>query len=227
MPTATATVVPEAEPTSPPTATATSELLAMSTEDEPDAADSDAIFAAPGDAELSSLASGSWSASDDALRNEGSNAIAEPWLVLASAPEATFAVEAEIRVSGVLETVCDQSFGLTGGNPATGQVYGGGVLFPCGSDTARARLTDVTVWQDGYNADLVVAEETFDPGDDWRTYRFEVQGDRLRLIVDGERIVTGAPAAALDTAGAGEVGLWAQGVSLEVRSVAVYSLAAG
>lgn len=203
---------------------ATPSLLAIFTGDGASAANEDVIFAAPGDAEFSSLAAGSWTASADALQNEGSNAVAEQWLTLATVPESAFAVEAEIRVNGLLETVCDQSFGLTGGNPATGQAYGGGLLFPCNGDAARARLTDVSVWEDGYNADPVVAENAFDPGDDWRTYRFEVRGDRLRFLVDGVRIVSGSPAIAFEPAGGAQAGLWAQGVDLDVRSVTVHPL---
>ena len=70
-------------------------------------------------------------------------------------------------------------------------MYGGGLIFPCAAEAARARLTDVSVWEDGYNADPVIAEEAFDPGDDWHTYRFELRGDELRLLVDGADVVSG------------------------------------
>jgi hypothetical protein len=185
----------------------------------------DVVFEAPGRNELEGLASGSWSVSEDTLVNPGSSATAEPWLVLSAVPSADFAVEAEIRVSGRLESVCDQSFGLTAGSPGAGQVFGGGLLFPCASDTARARLTDVTVWEDGYNADPVLAEETFDPGNEWHTYRFELRGDELRLLVDGADVVSGTLDAPIDPSTAdAEAGLWAQGVHLEVRKVSVHSL---
>jgi hypothetical protein len=104
-------------------------------------------------------------------------------------------------------------------------MFGAGLLFPCGSDTPRARLTDVAVWEDGYNADPLLAEESFDPGEDWHTYRFEVRGDQLRLIVDGANLVSGAPDPAVDFTSTGaEAGLWAQGVDLEVRKVSVQPL---
>jgi hypothetical protein len=185
-------------------------------------------FEVPGDAEFQTLASGSWTASETALVNAGSSAIAEPWLALTSVSDPAFAVEAEIRVNGLLESVCDQSFGLVGGSPNTGAMFGGGLLFPCDSDAARARLTDVAVWEDGYNADQVFAEEPFDPGEDWHTYRFEVRGDQLRLIIDGADVVSGAPEAVADfTSTDTEAGLWAQGVELEVRKVSVQPLPPG
>ena len=205
----------------------TPELLVLSTEDDsdPEANGGDGSrFQAPGDADFAALASGSWSASPDALINGGASAIAEPWLALTTVSDSAFAVEAEIRVNGLLDSVCDQSFGLTGGSPDTGTMFGGGLLFPCDSEKARARLTDVAIWEDGYNADPVVAEEPFDPGDDWHTYRFEVRGDRLRLLVDGVGIVSGAPGAPVEAAADGQAGLWAQGVDLEVRKVSVSPL---
>jgi len=209
-----------------PDVTATPALLAVT--DEPPVAPSEdeALFSASSAEEFTSLASGSWSASGEVLRNEGSNAVAEPWLQLAPAPDANFAIEAEIRVTGLLDSVCDQSFGLVGGNAESGVVYGGGFLFPCDTDASRARLSDVTVWQDGYNADPVVAEEPFDPGEDWRTYRLEMRGDRLRLIVDGDRVVSGTRPVPTDLSLDAQAGLWGQGVSLEVRRVAVYPLPA-
>ena len=225
VPTATV-VVPSADTA--PTLVATPEPPAVSTEAATTpAADSgdDIVFEAPGRNELESLASGSWSATADDLVNEGSSAVAEPWLVLSAVPSTDFAVEAQIRVTGRLESVCDQSFGLTAGSPGVGQVFGGGLLFPCASETARARLTDVSVWEDGYNADTVLAEETFDPGNEWHTYRFELRGDELRLLVDGTDVVSGTLEAPIDvSSGDAQAGLWAQGVQLKVRKVSVMLL---
>jgi len=228
VPTATVVVAVEEEPTQPaPTVVASPEQQAMSTESEttPAAGSDDVIFAAPGQNDLESLASGSWSASADALVNPGKSAVAEPWLVISTVPSAAFAVEAEMRVNGLLDSVCDQSFGLTAGVPSADQVYGGGLIFPCASDTARARLTDVSVWEDGYNADPAIADKTFDPGNDWHTYRFELRGNELRLLIDGGDVVTGTLETRIDPASAdAQAGLWAQGVQLEVRKVSVQLL---
>ncbi|MBW3632480.1 MAG: hypothetical protein KY456_05560 [Chloroflexi bacterium] len=210
---------------------ATPDLVATSTESETAPANEDGEatrFEVPGDAEYQTLASGSWTASETALVNAGSSAVAEPWLALTSVSNPAFAVEAEIRVNGLLDSVCDQSFGLVGGSPDAGAMFGGGLLFPCEGDGARARLTDVAVWEDGYNADPVLAEEPFNPGEDWHTYRFEVRGDQLRFIIDGAGVVSGAPEAVADFTSIGaEAGLWAQGVDLEVRKVSVEPLPSG
>ncbi|HEX2280917.1 MAG TPA: hypothetical protein VHG52_04050, partial [Thermomicrobiales bacterium] len=210
-----------------PTVVATPEQPAVSTEPEstPAPASGDVVFEAPDQNELETLASGSWTASADALVNPGSSAVAEPWLVIATVPDGNFVVEAEIRVNGLLESVCDQSFGITAGAPGAGLVFGGGLIFPCGSETARARLTNVSVWEDGYNADPVLAEEEFDPGDDWHTYRFELRGDQLQLEIDGAGVVSGTLETPIDPALAdAQAGLWGQGVGLEVRRVAVQLL---
>jgi hypothetical protein len=225
VPTAT-TVVPSADTA--PTLVATPEPRAVSTESATTPASDGGdgiVFEAPGRNELETLASGSWSATADALVNPGSSAVAEPWLVLSAVPSTDFAVEVEIRVTGRLESVCDQSFGLVAGSPGADQVFGGGLIFPCASDTPRARLTDVSVWENGYNADPVLAEETFDPGNEWHTYRFELQGDDVRLLVDGADIVTGTMGAPIDaSSGDAQAGLWAQGVQLKVRKVSVQVL---
>jgi len=232
VPTAT-TVVPSAEESAAseadtaPTAVPTPEPPAVSTEPatSPAAGSDDVVFEAPGRNELKSLASGSWSVSEDSLVNPGSSATAEPWLVLAAVPSADFAVEAEVRVTGRLESVCDQSFGLTAGSPGAGQVFGGGLIFPCAAETPRARLTDVAIWEDGYNADPALAEETFDPGNEWHTYRFELRGEELRLLVDGKDVVSGTLEAPIDaSSGDAQAGLWAQGVELKVRKVSVHVL---
>ena len=219
----------EEELTNPtPTVVATPEPLAMTTESETTPAgadDDDVVFEAPGPNDLEPLAAGSWTASTDALVNEGSTAVAEPWLVISAVPSGAFAVEAEIRVNGLLDSVCDQSFGLTAGVPDADQVFGGGLIFPCTSGTARARLTDVSIWEDGYNADPVLGEKEFDPGNDWHTYRFELRGDELRLLIDGADVVTGTLESPVDPASAdAQAGLWAQGVQLEVRKVSVQSI---
>jgi hypothetical protein len=225
VPTAT-TVVPSADTA--PTLVATPEPPAVSTESATTPASDGGdgiVFEAPGRNELETLASGSWSATADALVNPGSSAVAEPWLVLSAVPSADFAVEAEIRVTGRLESVCDQSFGLVAGSPGANQVFGGGLIFPCASDTPRARLTDVSVWENGYNADPVLAEETFDPGSEWHTYRFELRGDDVRLLVDGADVVSGTVGAPVDaSSGDAQAGLWAQGVQLKVRKVTVQVL---
>lgn len=185
---------------------------------------SGAIFSAPDGAAFADVASGSWQASAAGLRNDGESADAEPLLTLAVVPRASFAIEAEIRVNGVLDAFCGQSFGLAGGDAEAGRFYGGGILFPCEGEEPQARLTDVSAWEDGYHADPLIAENRLDPGNVWRTYRFELRGDAVRLIVDGVGIVSGSLDTPLDGAAAATAGIWSQGVDLEIRRIDVLPL---
>lgn len=205
-------------------ATPTPGLMILPESEESGVMSNGAMFSAPGSAPFPTLARGSWVASADTLRNDGTAADAEPLLSLASSPTTSFAIEAEIRVNGALDSFCDQSFGLAGGNPTSLKMYGGGILFPCDGNGARARLTDVSVWEDGYHADPLIAENAFDPGEDWRTYRFELRGGSVRLIVDGVGVVSGMLDPPIDPAVAAEAGLWSQGVDLEVRRIDVFPL---
>jgi hypothetical protein len=169
------------------------------------------------------LAEAPWSATSDGLENMGDQAVATRWLTVARAPGPGFIVEAEMRVTSTLPTVCDQSFGIAGGSQKGKQVYGAGVIFPCSGDP-RARITDALDWKNGYNADLVLDESPFAPGDEWRHYRFELDGTTLLLSIDGEKVAEtelepGINPEAKDL----EVGLWSQGVGVQVREITVTS----
>ena len=169
------------------------------------------------------LADAPWLATSDGLENSGDQAVASRWLTLADVPGPGFVVEAEMRVTSTLASVCDQSFGITGGSATGKQVFGAGVIFPCDGDS-MARITDALDWEDGYNADTVLNASPFAPGEDWRTYRFELDGTTLHLTIDGEQVAAteldpGINPGASDL----EVGLWSQGVGVQVREVAVTS----
>lgn len=186
---------------------------------------SNVLLLADDQASLAKLAAEDWDAAAPGLVNLGENAAAARWIDLARSPQSNMAVEAEMRVTGTLSTVCDQSFGLVGGSETTGDVFGTGIIFPCSGDSAQARITDVSAWRDGYNVAPVLADAEFDPKSDWHTYRFELQDDEVRLFVDGDEILRGkvdldiAPSAS-DIA----AGIWSQGVGIEVRRVEVTAL---
>jgi len=173
--------------------------------------------------DFTKLADASWHAISNGLENSGDQAIAAKWLTLAKLPGPGFVVEAEMRVTSTLGSVCDQSFGITGGSQKGKQVFGAGVIFPCDGDS-QARITDALDWENGYNADSVLDESPFAPGEKWRDYRFELEGTTLRLSVDGEQVAEteldpGINPDAKDL----EVGLWSQGVGVQVREITVTS----
>lgn len=180
------------------------------------------LFAATA-SDFKKLAGASWHATSDGLENSGDQAIAAKWLTLAKVPGPGFVVEAEMRVTSTLGSVCDQSFGITGGSQKGKQMLGAGVIFPC-DENSRARITDVLDWENGYNADVVLDESPFAPGEDWRHYRFELDGTTLNLSIDGEQVAEteldpGINPDARDL----EVGLWSQGVGVQVREITVTS----
>lgn len=193
----------------------------------PGAAEEATVLSARNESDYVALASGSWAAVADGLRNEGSNAVAERWLRVVRTPNPNFAIEAEIQVLSTLADVCDQSFGLAGGSPDAMLVFGGGVIFPCSGEGPEARLTDVADWEDGYNADMVLAAAEFDPGEAWHTYRFELRGNALSLQVDGSAVATAEVDPSINPAATDtEVGLWSQGVGVQVRNINVFALPA-
>jgi hypothetical protein len=183
------------------------------------------LLLADDEGSLAKLAAGDWVAASPGLVNQGENAAAARWIDLARAPQPNMAIEAEMRVTGTLSTVCDQSFGLVGGSEASGSIFGTGIIFPCSGGPALARITNVSAWGDGYNIAPVLADAEFDPKSGWHTYRFELQDDEIRLFVDGDEVLRsdvdpGIAPTATDVA----AGLWSQGVAVEVRRVEVTTL---
>jgi hypothetical protein len=184
--------------------------------------DDKVLFAATA-SDFRKLAEAPWTATRDGLENLGDQAVATRWLTVAKAPGPGFIVEAEMRVTSTLANVCDQSFGITGGSQKGNQVFGGGVIFSCDGEP-RARITDVLEWENGYNADLVLDEAPYTPGDDWRHYRFELDGTTLRLAINGEPVAeTELDPGINPDADDLEVGLWSQGVGVQVREITVTS----
>ena len=217
------TAEPTTEPTAPPTPeptpapTATAAPTATPTP-EPD-------FAADDAASFGPLVSGGWGLQGSQLTYDSPQALAEPFLLVPyQTRPGDFAIEAEIKVNGLAESVCNQSFGVIAGSPVTGLYWGGGVIYTCGSTRPAARITDVTVWTDGYDQDRQLARADFDPDEEWHRYRLEVRGNELRLLIDGEEVLTATDPALQGNLNAGQTGLWTQGTRLSVRHLAVFEL---
>ena len=161
----------------------------------------------------------------DQLVSNTPQALAEPWLLVPYQVESgDFAIEAEIRFDGLAPDVCNETFGVILGSQLTGQFWGGGVFYPCGDLTRIARITDVSNWTDGYDADRLLAEADFNPDEGWHTYRLEVRGNEFRLLIDGDEVLTAADTAVPAGISGGQAGLWTQGAQLTVRRLAIYDL---
>lgn len=210
-PPATPTPVPSATTAPPPTQTP-----------EPTA---DPSFVANDRAAFAAFAVAPWNTSGDTLVYEAAQAMSEPLLLVPHTVQGgDFAIEAEIRVDGLAQAVCNQSFGLAAGSEATGQFFGGGVIYACGATSPAARITDVSNWTNGYDQDRQLARGAVNPGEDWRHYRFEVRGDEFRLLVDGKEIVTATEASLGEGFQSAKGGFWTQGVRLSVRNVKIFAL---
>ena len=170
---------------------------------------------------LGELAGGSWQLGNGQLSFVGAGG-AEPWLAVPGvAPTGDFAIEVEARVSDLSPGFCNQSFGLVAG-VAGGTVWGGGPIYPCDGPQPIARITDATDWRDGYDQDRTLARAPFTPGNGWHTYRLELRGGDIRFLVDGTLVAQAENARGEELRAApGQVGIWSQGVRLDVRRISV------
>lgn len=217
-------------PTSPPRPTSTPRPRITATTAPTDTPET--LYQADAEEGFEALAGPSWMIGESRqLLNDGSAVQPQQWNAIpGDPPDGAYAVEAEIRVRGLNTSYCNLTFGLAGGLDEDRAVWGGGILYPC--DVAgligkpQARITDVANWSDGYHLDRELGAEDFDPEQEWHTYRFEVRGSRLRLLIDGEPVLetTDDQVDAAPTADGGPIGLWSQGVQLAVRRITVTPL---
>jgi hypothetical protein len=113
---------PEKEPEAPATdagglvIVATPEMMSLNAGADAEREPAGKILYATTMGDFKKLANASWRATRDGLENSGDQAVAARWLTLAEAPGPGFVVEAEMRVTSTLPSVCDQSFGITGGS---------------------------------------------------------------------------------------------------------------
>jgi hypothetical protein len=71
-----------------------------------------------------------------------------------------------------------------------------------------------------YQTDSIAQQESTVDGE-WHTYRMEVQGNALRLYVDGDLVVETGDLRYVDP---GQVGLWGRKAQVDVRSFRVLAL---
>jgi 3-keto-disaccharide hydrolase len=157
----------------------------------------------------------SWKVVNGQLVNDGSSATGGGWISAPCQPDtANYAVEAQIQLIPPNScTFVSQQFGVGARADAQGGILGGllcsnGGLVLASTDTEFSLIS---------NADRI-AEKDFTVDGQWHTYRLEVQGNNVRLLVDGTPIVTGTDNRRLDS---GEAGLFASELQINVRSFKV------
>lgn len=139
---------------------------------------------------------------------------------------ADYAVEAEVRMVGLRRGAIFLGFGLCVRAGEEG-AYWGGVNFLQGPHAfvggAASSVGGPPRFLVASYPNDVVAVTDFDPGfDRWQTYRIEVDGNMLRLLVNGQLVAAGTDDRFDDR---GRVGLWSSGLEIEVRRFAVLALA--
>jgi hypothetical protein len=125
-----------------------------------------------------------------------------------------YAVEADILVP---RTGCGTSFGILARKEKKG-FYGGGIRWDCGRSVHIFAIQNPGT-NDEYGDFL--AQGDFDPGTDWHTYRLEVKGNEIKLIIDGSPIAV-TPSNRYITPG--EVGVWSESLEISVRNFKVIKL---
>ncbi|MHB8991623.1 MAG: LamG domain-containing protein [Chloroflexota bacterium] len=149
-------------------------------------------------------ATSGWSVVDGLLVSDGSS---QGTAILAPCqPEgvADYAVEAEIQLVNLGHR---QKFGLLARDG-----YVGGIDSYSYANVRHASVGTLR---------STLAQRDFDPGDGWHSYRLEVRGNRVRLLMDGTLL-----AEAMDNSylSPGRVGLWNNRVQLNVRSFKLIAL---
>jgi beta-lactam-binding protein with PASTA domain len=163
-----------------------------------------------------------WTTTDGMLVNngEGSAETGTPASILAPYQPDTpdYTIVAVIALTGTTKPV-------SGSVRAFGQVArytpAGAYTFGCGPDPGSG-LDNLFVANPGKGepiVDNVLGQAPFDPGTDFHTYRFEVNGSTITVSVDSSQDIKVTDDRYTS---AGQVGLWAAGTPISVKSFKIY-----
>jgi hypothetical protein len=156
-----------------------------------------------------------WSNLDTMLVNDGTNYDYDQWIKAPFAPGTIrdYAVEAEIQVVQLGQGY--PAFGIVvratdDGAYWAGQNYGLGT-----------RNIGIASSGNAARSGSFMQSAGFDPGPDWHTYRVEVEGNSIRVLVDGSLLVSATDNSFLD---GGQTGLYSFGTQINVLSFRVIAL---
>src|SRR5205823_6663041 len=150
-----------------------------------------------------------WSALNGVLINDGNDSYTN-WLAAPCQPSTKdYAVESEMKIDQGCNAHGVVARAVGPNNYAAGAYCLGG---------------DVEIWLWGNNASTHqdLAHHNFSIGTAWHTYRLEVKGNELKLLIDGTVMCDIIDDTILS--GAGQVGFWSQSEQLEVRSFKIIAL---
>jgi len=127
-----------------------------------------------------------------------------------------YAIEAEIQLVRGIPSDCNIGFGIQIRESNEG-LYQSAIYKQCGFDSSAYAI--IAGPPEYFHERL--AEQEFNPGSDWHTYRFEGEGDELRLYIDGGLVLRTKDNRYLE---GGDFSLLSIGLQLSVRRVRVIVL---
>ena len=160
------------------------------------------------------------------LVNDGTNEFQtskSSWIAAPYNPKdiADYAVEAEIQWVRDAGTVI--GFGIVVRSEDQGRYWVGYSPYPCpnGRCDRYALIGAGDHFYSAVSGTNLIAKTNFEPGTGWHSYRVEVQGTSIRLLVDGALLLETTDSRYLS---GGQVGLWSSGTQINVRSFKVIKL---
>jgi hypothetical protein len=125
-----------------------------------------------------------------------------------------------VQLLGLALRINALKFGLLARTTKQGTIVGG-------VDWNRATIASALKYGSDYDYfgyDIFqsrIATQPFDPGNGWHTYRLEVKGNSIKLLVDGAPLVEEVDNTILSNC---QVGLFSAGAQINVRSFKVIKL---
>jgi hypothetical protein len=170
-------------------------------------------------------ASGDWKVLDGMLLNDGTECTDDIYRGLETPYKpgslGDYAVEVQVQVVSGGKCFNYNSFGLN--VRLTDQGWYGSGVYVIEGQQGPAFIDRLTLNQEGTNVDdyTRLVEKDFEPDSDWHTYRVEVQGNHIRLLIDGTLVGEATDNRFLE---GGEIYLWCHGPQINVRSFKVIAL---
>ncbi|HYT46172.1 MAG TPA: hypothetical protein VEP90_27835, partial [Methylomirabilota bacterium] len=98
---------------------------------------------------------------------------------------------------------------------------GGWQGYSVGEDLEERTPSTANIAADAGHIGPPLASAPFDPGSAWHTYRVEIKGNTIKLLIDGGVKIDTTDNTNLS---GGQVGFWSQEVQLNIRSFKIIAL---
>ena len=136
-------------------------------------------------------------------------------------PVANYAIETRVRIVRILKNVAN-AFTIYASDQPGKDGFQGSVNTLAYREPSLPPLGFAQVAPDQLNGSAGFQEIDFVPGNNWHTYRIEVQGNEVSLLIDGTRVSTSS---SLEQAiSNGPIGLTSLGFELKISSFRIVTL---